>query len=549
MSLSLDTSGRRLLVANRRSGSVSLIDTSKSKVLTEIDVGESPADLLPIRANGSGEELLLLVNEGSHELLVLRIYGPERSRLEVLSRLTVSNYPVSIAVSEDGKHGFVASLWSKRLDLIDLSDSRQPRLTGSLELPFAPRAQVVIPGRERLVVAESFGGQLAVIDFRSSRIERLLSLSVAHNIRGLAVTIDGSRLLVSQQSIDPKATTDRSDIRWGVLMSNTLLSLLVDDVLSPTGNIVHGMRALDLGDQTIPSGDPQQVVVDTNGDIMVALGGVQRVAIGHPDWPRLDHVGVGQRPTDLVSSSEGQLYVANMLADSISVIDIRGRTLLTEISLGPQPQLTDADRGELLFYDATLSMQGWMSCHSCHSDGHTNGKVADTLGDGNYGAPKRVPSLFGVSDSGPWSWNGSMPALRDQIRKSLHTTLRASRVSEEQVHNLESFLQTLKPPTLPPAGDPASVSKGQQIFHQYRCHRCHAPPTYTSKANRDVGLSDEAGNHRFNTPSLRGVRHRPSFFHDGRARLLQDVFDRHRHPGLEIPPQEIRYLMAFLSTL
>ena len=84
-----------------------------------------------------------------------------------------------------------------------------------------------------------------------------------------------------------------------------------------------------------------------------------------------------------------------------------------------------------------------MSCHSCHSDGHTNGGVADTLGDGDYGAPKRVPTLLGVSESGPWAWNGSMRVLSDQIRKSLHTTLRASDVTDKQVEALESFLRKL----------------------------------------------------------------------------------------------------------
>ena len=52
-----------------------------------------------------------------------------------------------------------------------------------------------------------------------------------------------------------------------------------------------------------------------------------------------------------------------------------------------------------------------MSCHSCHPDGHTNGLLNDNLGDGNFGAPKRVLSLLGVGQTGPWAWNGGVADL------------------------------------------------------------------------------------------------------------------------------------------
>ena len=40
-----------------------------------------------------------------------------------------------------------------------------------------------------------------------------------------------------------------------------------------------------------------------------------------------------------------------------------------------------------------------MSCHSCHTDGHTSGRLADTLGDDTFGTPKRVLSLLGLGAS------------------------------------------------------------------------------------------------------------------------------------------------------
>ncbi len=525
-----------------------MIDTDELAVKFEARVGRALGDLalLPSRDPiGSG---LLAVDEEAHELLLLSLPGPDVRDIQVRDRLAVGRYPVSVTISTDGRRCFVACLWSRRLDLIELDPAAGPRSLGSLELPFAPREQVVLPGDDRLLVADSFGGKLAVIDLSQDRVERVLELP-AHNIRGLAVTADGSHLLVARQSLDPFARANRDDVVWGGLMSNSLVSLRLADIRSPTGNMLAAMRTLDLGDFSTPSGDPQKVIVGASGEVIVAVGGVGRVAIGQHTWPRLDHVKVGRRPRALASGSDGRLYVANTLSNSISVIDIPSRKPVKEVSLGAQADLTLADKGEQLFYDATLSLRGWMSCHSCHSEGHSNGLLVDTLGDGNYGAPKRVPSLLGVGDSGPWAWNGSMSALEDQIRKSLRTTLHSRVASGEKVRALETFLRTLQPPQLPTSSSEVSVRKGREVFVSSGCQHCHAPPSYTTKSASDVGLADEVGNRQFNPPSLRGVGLRSSFFHDGRAQSLREVFEVHRHPDQKISPTEITDLVAFLSTL
>ena len=548
VALALDDVGRRLFVANRRSGTISTIDTNELAVKFETRVGGTLGDLALLPKRDSIGRRLLAVDEGAHELLILSLPGPGVWDIQVLDRVTVSRYPVSLSVSTDGRRCFVACLWSRRLDLIELDPATGPRSLGSLELPFAPREQVLLPGDDRLLVADSFGGKLALIDLSRNQIERILELP-AHNVRGLAVTADGSHLLLARQSIDPFARANRDDVVWGGLMSNSLVSLRLSDILSPTGNMLAAMRTLDLGDFSTPSGDPQTVIVGQSGEVMVAIGGVGRVAIGEHTWPRLDRVKVGRRPRALAAGSNGYLYVANTLSDSISVIDIRSRKPVKEVSLGVRAALTEADQGELLFYDATLSLRGWMSCHSCHSDGHSNGLLVDTLGDGNYGAPKRIPSLLGVGDSGPWAWTGGMAALEDQIRKSLRTTLHARDVSEEKVRALGTFLRTLQPPQLPPIGSEVSVRRGREVFVSSGCQQCHKPPSYTTKTARDVGLADEFGNRQFNPPSLRGVGLRSSFFHDGRARSLREVFEVHRHPDQQIPPTEITDLIVFLSTL
>ena len=118
------------------------------------------------------------------------------------------------------------------------------------------------------------------------------------------------------------------------------------------------------------------------------------------------------------------MYVANSLSDTVSEVEINSGLLVRIISLGTRPNPTVVEQGERLFYDAKISHDGWMSCHTCHTDGHSNGQLADTLGDGSYGDPRPVPPLLGTSTTGPWTWTGSVDRLEDQVRKSVEKTMR-----------------------------------------------------------------------------------------------------------------------------
>jgi cytochrome c peroxidase len=58
------------------------------------------------------------------------------------------------------------------------------------------------------------------------------------------------------------------------------------------------------------------------------------------------------------------------------------------------------------------------------------------------------------------------------------------------------------------------------------------------------------GKSAFNPPSLRGIGHGVSFFHDGRAASLEEVFTRHRHQvPTDMPRNELDDLLAFLKSL
>jgi cytochrome c peroxidase len=246
-----------------------------------------------------------------------------------------------------------------------------------------------------------------------------------------------------------------------------------------------------------------------------------------------------------------------MFSDTITRVALQPQSvpparIVRDVRLGPQPELTLAQRGEVLFYDATLSLDGWFSCHSCHTDGHSNGLLNDNQGDGSFGAAKRVLSLLGVNQTAPWAWNGDVQSLEKQVHKSIKTTMQGPDPSPEQVAALTAYLKTLAPPPnlLVARADAAAIARGKTVFDKQDCQACHAPPTYTSSDAFDVGLPDKLGNRRFNPPSLLGLVHREKLFHDNRAASLEAVFRTHRHQLQgELSETELADLLAFLRSL
>ena len=134
------------------------------------------------------------------------------------------------------------------------------------------------------------------------------------------------------------------------------------------------------------------------------------------------------------------------------------------IRLGPKISKGLTQKGEALFHDAHLSFHGWFSCHSCHTDGHANGRLNDNEADGSFGAPKKVLPLGHVAKTGPWSWLGSRQQLSDEIHRSILTTMREV-PSEEKEEALLAYMKTLQaPPPKQITSSKVLLKAGKEIF-------------------------------------------------------------------------------------
>lgn len=182
--------------------------------------------------------------------------------------------------------------------------------------------------------------------------------------------------------------------------------------------------------------------------------------------------------------------------------------------------------------------------------------LADTFGDEDRGAPKKVISLLGVAGTGPWAWNGTKKQLEEQIHTSLLISMQSQLTTDQlPIQPLAAYLRTLQPPpgiatTRRQQPDPQTLLQARLTFRDSGCTNCHAGDALTTDDVFDVGIHDEQGETNFNPPGLAGVSQRGPWFHDGRAATLEDVLrSGHHDKSSPLNDSQIRLLLILLETL
>jgi YVTN family beta-propeller protein len=534
-----------LLVANRRSGTISAIDINSRAVIGETVVGRQLADM----AVAHDHETIVVVDEAANEVISVRWTG---QAVETLARVSVDPSPVTVVLDATGRTAYIGNLWSHRITVVDVSRPDAISAGSVIDLPFAPRSQCLLPDGKHLAVTAAFGGRFCLVDLESESVAVSREWN-AHNQRGIAMAANKKELLVAHQALMGDSPTTANGVHWGQVLMNLVRTVPLDTLFSespPPGAFLGYLGTMDDA-----AGDPTGMLVTHDDRRIVAYAGTGEVGISTSGGGEFARVAVGQRPTALALDEENSLvFVANTFSDSVSVVDLASVEVVEEISLGPQSELSIVDRGEILFHDARLSSDGWFSCHSCHTDGHSNGFLNDNFGDETTGAPKRVLSLLGVADSAPWAWNGRVESLDEQVRKSILTTMRGPEPTDDQVQALVAYLERLQPPPpLPVARHTVDASlrdRGRVVFERSGCITCHDGSHFTSSETYEVGLTDQNGSSEFNPPSLRGVSQRNRLLHDNRAKNLRAVFEEHQHALEEsLADDELAALIAYLESL
>lgn len=535
----------RLIVANSASGSLSVINSVRHQRVAEFEVALQAGGL----AADQHGRFFLITDRAQARLHCLHLITENQIQPE-WEMQTVSDCR-TVAVSPNNKQIAVAGHWSRRVHLISVPRWQvQPADSQVINFDFVP-GELYWLGNDHLLVLGAYEGRMAVVERDTGKVRQ--HVVPDHRFSGVALRKEDHTLLLSDQVLNPLARSTRNDVFWGLMIANRISEISVDHLLNLTGVEWLISDDRELGGPKNGKADPAAIRWDPRFTL-VTLSGVDQLGVAGSGGSEFSFVDTGRRPVDVIRDGS-QAFVVNQLDDSVTVVDLDELVTLKTISLGEAPEPTLAQLGERLFFDGRLSLDGWMSCHSCHVDGHTNGQLNDNFSDGSFGTPKRVLTLLGKSGSAPFAWNGSAGSLEEQIHRSIVSTMQLDQAPRAQaVRAIAAYLKTLPiaPAIQRKEGQETrgAIERGRALFQSLNCTQCHEPPLYTSPQNFDVGLTDEAGLKAFNPPSLLGLGQRDRFFHDNRASSLSELLTDYQHQlPAPLTAEEALDLLAFLRSL
>lgn len=555
--------GQLALTANHTSDSASLIDLAEGKVLAEQACGHKPAGV----ACSSDGRRAAVSNLWSGSLTLLEV---QDRMVRSLGNVPVGGLPRGLVFAPDGGSLYVALAGTDEVVQFDWQTRKVLR-----RWPAAgePRRLALTRDGRFLAAASGRSAQVRCWDTRTGKELWERTISSAFNLHWLTFSPDDKEL-IAPNIHDRAHAISKRNIEEGWALDNRLSRLTRE----PDAQTEYWQIALDLRGEAV--GDPSAVAFSGRGEwLAVAAAGTHELILLKPaviPWSPLEpgdlldstlaidankfrRIPLGGRPVAVQFGEGTQAVIANYLLDAVQVVDAQAGKLVRTIALGGPAQPALTRKGEMIFHDARRSHHQWFSCHTCHPDGHTSGRVFDTLNDDSLGNPKLTPTLRGVTHTGPWTWHGEQKDLSQAIEKSLTQTLYGPKPAAEDVRAVLAFLGTLEHPPNPNRGPEGALSeparRGQEIFQgKARCVRCHQGETYTSNKNYDVKIDgDGSPFDLWNPPTLRGLHDRGPYLHDARATTLEEVLrsvhSSEKLGGAALTAEEMKDLIQFLKSL
>ena len=274
----------------------------------------------------------------------------------------------------------------------------------------------------------------------------------------------------------------------------------------------------------------------------------------------------GDGPRDVAVAS-GSAYVSLYFSEALAKVKLAGASPKSEvIALVAKLDLSSdrARRGEMLWNDATMCFQQWVSCSTCHPDGRSDALNWDLLNDG-MGNPKQSKNLVYSHLTPPTMVTGVRPDMRTCNRKGLTHILFAVR-PEADALCLDAYVSSLKPvpsPHLVKGELSETAKRGKKIFQKAGCAACHLPEktgpngerlfTDLKKHNLGLGVGAEQGR-EFDTTTLVEMWRTAPYLYDGRALTLEEmmtIYNPHNTHGNTkcLTPEEIKALAEYIRSL
>jgi YVTN family beta-propeller protein len=575
--LDVSPDGKRLLVANTDSGTVSVIDLTTRQKVCELPAGDHPEGVSWV---------------GPGPLAVATVYGDDKlvfldtAAKAVVATLPVADEPYGVVVTKDGRFAYVSHDYPGTVSEVDLTSRTVAR---TFKAGTGCRGIALSHDEKTLYVTEFFTAALVAVDRASGKVTDRWD-GYSQDSLSRHVTLHPTRPKAYLAHTRSRVTA--FDARGSVFPQLSFCDLWP----KPAGEKRRRSVALDTYNNISVVTNPWEVAVSPDGQRLYSVyAGTDDMNVSRvhdDDYREVSAIGrlvnTGKHPRAVRVNPNGEVYVYATLDYAVQVFD-RDLKRQATIPVCTPPHSPAWRRGKELFQTAKQPMGSarWIACSSCHPDGLTDGRTWH-----NPEGLRKTPNLFGLAHTHPLHWSADRDESQDfeytvrgklmQGRGLAPGSLRTASdptdfVALEEVMSgrsadldalavyTNSFPVRLSPHVPAPGKLSPEAQRGKALFFdaKTRCATCHSGPYYTDSSLskpfkvHDVGTgggADEKIGPRYDTPTLLGVYRVHAYLHDGRAKTLHEVLTVHntgdRHGTTShLTPAEVDDLVAFLKSL
>lgn len=598
-----DEKRSRIFCVNQDSDTISAVDPIALEKAGELAVYKDP-EALALAPDGK----LWVLHKDDYAIAIV---NPDTMMIERGFRLPYASQPVGLVMSPTGDAAYVTlQAVGKLLKLNPITGE----IVAQAEVGPTPRGvSVSADGAQVFVtrfVSTVAGGEVAVVDAATLTVKNRYQLApdttttdTDQKGRGLpnflfsvGLSPDGREAWVSGKKDNIFRGVNRDGLK--LTQDNTVRPMV--SVLNLSETTESLTNRIDLDDRDLPTyvefsplGDYAFVTV--TGSNLVEV----RDAYTRGFLTSLTDAGLAPRGT--VLGPKNLLFVQGSMERSVVVYDVS--TILDasdirsikvkDIPVVAQEKLPpDVLLGKQVFSnsaDGRMTVQGYLTCITCHFDGGDDGQVYDFTSR-NEGFRNTI-SLKGRRGTGQGNllWSGAFDEVQDfeeEIRglflghgfipdADLMVGTREQALGDKKVglskelDALAVYLTSLDhvdpSPFRNPDGSMTDAARaGQALFGKLGCDFCHSGPDYTDSARgrlHDVGTIKPTSGARggaallgLDTPSLLGVWQSAPYLHDGSAATLKDVLttanpnDQHGFTS-SLSAEQLDQLVAFLQQI
>ncbi len=574
--------GKTLFIACATANRVLCLDTASRKIVDAIAVPQPPSGLAL-----SPDDSRLFVTCAAPESKVCVV---DVARRKMTGSIPAGHTGLAPVISPDGKTLFVCNQFNNDVSVIDLAAKREMSRIAVQREPVA--ADITKDGKYLLVAnqlptgradAENVAAVVSVIEAAKGKVVKELHLpNGSIDLKDIRISPDGRYAILTHIIGNFNVATTEVRSGWINVNAITIIDL----------KRMESVRTLLLDSRNSGAANPWGIAWSSdNTKVVVAHAGTHGVSVinfpalisgltTNPDsviadlarQPGLDEglflltgarervrLPQGDRGPRAVSIIGNMAYVGNFFSDTLSVIDLNTpHGKIESISLGPTPKMSAARKGEFYFNDATICLEGWQSCSSCHpGDARTDGLNWDLPNDG-FGNPKNTKSLLLAHKTPPAMFLGVRVNAEAAVRSGIEFILFTNQ-PEEVATSIDEYLKSLKPvpsPYLVHGKLSGAAERGKKLFSQAGCADCHVPGLYTDLQSHDVGTraAYDRPADKFYTPTLIEVWRTAPYLHDGSAATVRDVVttcNPHNQHGTtsNLSDQEIDDLCEYVLSL